>query len=258
MSDPGVAHLYGLKHSHAVLASRMALERTGIPFRAHDLMPGLHSMVVRARGFPGWTVPALAIDDRKLQGTLAISRELHARVPEAGLFPADPQQRAAVEAAERFGHDELQPIGRRVFRWTGARDNAVRAWMADEVVGAPAPVLVGYAFKPAMVFFGRVVSKADDDRVRDDLARLPALLDHVDTLVADGTVGGATPNAADLQLFSSLRLLASHEDLRDLILSHPCGQAALVLLPDFPRSGRDALSPIPAALPPAWIPPAAA
>jgi hypothetical protein len=29
------AHLYGIKHSHSVLASRMALELTGIPFVAH-------------------------------------------------------------------------------------------------------------------------------------------------------------------------------------------------------------------------------
>ncbi len=248
-----VAHLYGLKHSHAVLASRMALEQTGLPFRAHDLLPGLHGTVVRARGFPAWTVPALAIDGQRLQGTLAISRRLHELAPQAGLFPADPGPRAAVEAAERFGHDELQPIARRIFRWAGVRSNAVRAWMAEEVVGTPAPVLAGYAFKPAMAFFSRL-SQADDDRVRDDLARLPRLLAQVDALVAAGTVAGPAPNAADLQLFTTLRLLAAHEDLHDLVVAHPSGRAALALLPDFPRSGPDALSPVPAALPPAWIP----
>jgi hypothetical protein len=35
-----------MKHSHPVLASRMALERCGIPFDAHDLLPGLHGITV--------------------------------------------------------------------------------------------------------------------------------------------------------------------------------------------------------------------
>lgn len=78
------AHIYGLKHSHPALAARMALERTGVPFVAHDLFPGLHGVVVRARGFRAWTVPALEIDGRKVQGTLAIARELDRVAPDAG------------------------------------------------------------------------------------------------------------------------------------------------------------------------------
>src|SRR5581483_3438373 len=140
--------LYGMKHSHPVLASRMALELTGIPFEARDVLPGLHGVVVRARGFPAWTVPALVIDGRRVQGTLAIARELDRIAPEAGLFPRDPERRRAVEDAERFGHDELQAVARRVFRWAGVRDNAIRAWMAGYVVGMPAPALAGHAFKP--------------------------------------------------------------------------------------------------------------
>lgn len=232
----------------------MALERTGMPFEAHDIFPGLHGIVVRAKGFPAWTVPALAVDGRRVQGTIAIAHELDRLAPEAGLLPRDPERRRAVEAAERFGHDEVQPIPRRVFRWAGARDNAIRAWMAREVIGAPAPRLVGHALKPAMIFFGSVISKADDARVRADLARLPGLMDQVDALIADGTIGGQIPNAADLQILTSLRLLMAHEDLRPAIAPRPCGQAALALIPDFPRSGPDALPPVPAVLPPAWLP----
>jgi len=248
------AHIYGMKHSHPVLAARMALELTGIPHQAHDLFPGLHGVIVRAKGFPVWTVPALAIDGRQIQGTRAIARELDRLAPDAGLFPRDPERRRAVEEAESFGHDELQPIARRVFRWAGERENAVRAWMAREVIGAPAPILVGHAFKPAMMFFGRVVSKADDTQVRADLARLPGVMGRVDALIEDGTVGGEAANAADLQIFASLRLLMAHEDLRPLIEPRRCGQAALRLIPDYPRSGADALPPVPAALPPAWLP----
>jgi len=232
----------------------MALELTGIPFEAHDLFPGLHGIIVRAKGFPRWTVPAVEIDGRRVQGTIAIARQLDRLAPEAGLYPSQADQRRAVEQAERFGHDELQPIARRVFRWAGAHDNAVRTWMAREVIGAPAPALIGLAFKPAMMFFGRVISKADDTQTRDDLARLPRLLDHVDALLADGTIGGATPNAADLQILTSVRLLMAHQDLRPAIAPRPCGEAALRLIPDFPRPGPDALPAVPAALPPEWVP----
>jgi glutathione S-transferase len=243
-----------MKHSHPVLASRMAIELTRIPFVAHDLLPGLHGVIVRAKGFPRWTVPALVLGDRKVQGSLAIARELDRLAPDAGLFPQDAARRRAVEAAERFGHDELQPIARRLFRWAGAHDKAVRAWMARHVVGAPMPIVAGYAFKPVMIFFGRVVSKASDAQVRADLARLPLLLDRSDALLDEGTIGGAAPNAADLQILTSVRLLLAHEDLRRAIGERRCGEAALRLIPDYPRSGDDALPAVPAALPPEWLP----
>jgi glutathione S-transferase len=250
----GKAQLYGMKHSHPVLAARMALELTGIEFDAHDLLPGLHGIIVRARKFPGWTVPALQLGDRRLQGTLAIAHELDRLEPEAGIFPRDPERRRLVEQAERFGHDELQPLARRVFRWAGIRDNAIRTWMARYVLDVPAPTLAGYAFKPAMILYGRYISKATDAQVREDLARLPALLDHADVLVEEGVIAGAAPHAADLQILSSVRLLLAHEDLRPAIAERPSGKAALRLIPDYPRSGPDALPPIPAALPPEWLP----
>ena len=231
----------------------MAIESTGIPFVAHDLLPGLHGVIVRAKGFPRWTVPALELEGRRVQGSLAIVRELDRLAPAAGLFGQDPAQRPAVQEAERFGHDELQPVARRIFRWAGAHDNAIRAWMAEHVVGAPLPAIAGYAFKPVMLLFGRVVSKASDGQVRADLARLPELLGRADALLAAGAIGGAVPNAGDLQILTSIRLLLAHEDLRPMIAARPCGTAALGLIPDYPRSGPDALPPVPAAMPPQWL-----
>ena len=134
------------------------------------------------------------------------------------------------------------------------RDNSIRAWMARYVVGMPAPVLAGYAFKPVMIVYGRYISKASDAQVHTDLARLPALLDHTDLLMDEGAIGGVAPNAADLQILSSVRLLLAHEDLRPAIARRPCGRAALRLIPDYPRSGPDALPPVPAALPSEWLP----
>jgi hypothetical protein len=126
--------------------------------------------------------------------------------------------------------------------------------MARYVVGAPAPMVAGHAFKPVMIVYGRYVSKASDAQVRQDLGNLPALLEHADALVVNGAIGGSSPNAADLQILTSLRLLLAHEDLRPAIAGRPCGQAALRLIPDYPRPGPDALPPIPAVLPVEWLP----
>ena len=48
---------------------------------------------------------------------------------------------------------------------------------------------------------------ADEESVRADLAALPAVLDRIDAAIGDGLLGDENPNAADLQLGSSLRLL---------------------------------------------------
>lgn len=104
-----------------------------------------------------------------------------------------------------------------------------------------------------MMLFGPIISQASDTQVQNDLARLPALLDHTDALIAEGTIGAERPNAADLQILTSIRLLLAHEDLRPLIASRACGRAALRLIPEYPRAGADALPAVPAALPPAWL-----
>lgn len=75
--------------------------------------------------------------------------------------------------------------------------------------------------------------------------------------VTTGTIGGELPNAADVQILTSLRLLMAHADLRPIIEPHPCRQAALRLLPDYPRPGTAAMAPIPAVPPPAFLPAAA-
>jgi hypothetical protein len=148
----------------------------------------------------------------------------------------------------------LQALARRVFRWAGERSNAVRTWMAREVVGLPVPAAFGMAFTPVMLLFSRRISGADDAAVRADLARLPELLDRADALLEAGTIGAAPPNPADLQILCSLRLLLAHEDLRPRLEPWRCARAALALLPDFPRPGPEALPPVPAALPAAWLP----
>lgn len=40
-----MAHLFGPKHHHPVLASRLALEPAGVELTAHDLLPRLHRIM---------------------------------------------------------------------------------------------------------------------------------------------------------------------------------------------------------------------
>lgn len=246
------AKLYAMVQSHPALAARLALEQAGVDHQVRNILPGLHGPAVRAAGFPRSTVPALRIDGRRVQGSLAIARELDRLAPDAGLFPHDPEARRAVEAAERWGHDELQPLARRVFVWGQAHTSAVRTWMVREVMRLPAPSALGAAFRPTMTFLARHVYGATDDAVRADLARLPGLLAHADGLLETGTIGREPRTAADFQILTSLRLLLAHADLRPLVERRRCGRAALALIPDYP-SGPEALPPIPSALPDEWL-----
>jgi glutathione S-transferase len=78
------------------------------------------------------------------------------------------------------------------------------------------------------------LSHADEPTVRADLARLPELLDHVDGLIAEGTIGAADPNAADFQILASVRVLLEFEDLAQRLEGRASARAARRLYPDWP------------------------
>ena len=90
------------------MVARRMLERKGIPYKRVDLMPVISRGALRAMRFPSNTVPSLKIDGRKLTGSREIARELDRIKPEPPLYPPDPDQRAAVEEAERWGDEVLQ------------------------------------------------------------------------------------------------------------------------------------------------------
>ena len=247
------ATLYGMKQSHAVLAARLMLERSGLEHRVRYLLPGPHPLIVRALGFGGWTVPALRLGPERVVGTLAIARALDAHPGARRLFPEDPARRAAVDAAERWGHDELQEPVRRIFRAASVESNDLRAWLVREVMRLPVPDLQGRLLRPVFRLFADRVSHATPERVRLDLAELPAKLDHADRLVEEGVIGGEEPNAADFQILASLRLLVAFDDLRPLAEPHASVRAALALVPHFPAPPPHELPSIPPALPAEWL-----
>ena len=211
-----------------------------IPHRLVRLMPGLHPALVRFAGFEGFTVPALELDGRKVQGSRRIARFLDEVQPEPPLFPAQPEERARVEEAEHWGEQVLQPVPRRLFRHLLLTSESAREWIGTEIMHLPAPRVLAVLFMPAIRRLAEI-SRADAPRVRQDIAELPGLLDHVDGLVAAGTIGAAEPNAADFQILASVSVLRAFADLEHHVRGRPCEAAARRLYPDWP--------PIPTGLP---------
>jgi glutathione S-transferase len=226
------ARIYVIPISHPSAAGVAMLRHKRVSHRVVTLMPGLHPLLVRFAGFERHTVPALDLDGRKVQGSRGIARFLDELVPEPPLFPADPDSRAAVEDAERWGERMLQPVPRRLFRYLIITSEPARLWMGSEVMRMPAPRLLPFGFLPiARRLAG--LSHADEQTVRDTIARLPELLDHVDALIADGTIGGAERSAADFQILAGVRVLLEFEDLALLFEGRPCAPAARLLFPDW-------------------------
>jgi glutathione S-transferase len=237
--------LYVIPGSHPSMTARLMLERKGITYRRVDLMPVISKAALRALGFPGNTVPALKLDGRRVQGSREIARELDRVVPEPSLFPEDPTRRAAVEEAERFGDEELQAPARRILWWSLRRNRSpLRSFAAGARLGIP----IGIAVKtgaPVVAASARL-NEATDDNVRADLANLPGMLDRIDAWIGDGTLGGAEPNAADLQIATSVRLLMTLDDLRPILAARPAGELATRLVPSFPGQ-------VPPVLPAEWL-----
>ena len=236
------ARLYGFSISNATHTARLTLAFKGVETKNVELLPGLHPLLLRGFGFHRGTVPALKLDGRKIEGSLEIAQALEAAVPEPSLYPADPERRRAVEAAERWGEAELQMVPRRIFRWVFATDNSARARIAADL-GLPLPALMGALNWPiARWTAGRV--NADEASARADLAGLRDTLDRVDALIADGVIGDPdAPNAADFQIAPSIRSLDAIAELMGAFEGRPCEALARRLMPDFPDAPPGMLSP---------------
>lgn len=239
--------LYAIPPSHPSHAARLMLEHKGIEHKVVNVIPGMHALAVRAAGFPRGTVPALKLEGRRVQGSREIARALEQAKPEPRLFPAEPERLLAVEAAERWGDEEFQDLPRSLTRWLAANRPEMRVHMAAEA-GVPVPRLAAPANALVARYFARKVGADDTERVRAAVAGMPAQLDRVDALIADGVIAGSEPNAADFQIAPTVRVLLSYEDLAPLIEDRPAAALASRLLPVYPTG-------VPAGMVPAeWIP----
>ena len=223
--------LYGTAPSPPSHSARLMLEHKGLEHRIVWLLPGLWPALLRTRGFRGGTVPAMKIDGRRIQGSRAISRALEEVKADPPLFPSDPQARLAVEEAERWGDEVLQNVPRRIIRWLSVHRPESKVLIA-RAVGMPLPRFAAWVNAPAARHLARKVDA--EGQVQRALAQVPEVLDHVDELISTKVIGGDQPNAADLQIATSVRALLTIVDLRPVTEGRPAAQLALRYFPDFP------------------------
>jgi glutathione S-transferase len=215
--------LYASPASHPCAAVEAALRLKGLDYKRVDLIP-LSQIALGPLLYGGTTVPGMRLDGERLAGSRTIMRRLDAIAPEPALLPplSDAVARARVLEAERWGDEVLQSVPRRIIDACFLRSPKA---MEGYATGAKLPLPVS-AMRPAMGITARLMARRNhalDEIVQADLAALPAQLDHIDAWIADGVIGGETPNAADLQIGSSIRLLATIADLRPLIEGRPSG-----------------------------------
>src|ERR687884_1264489 len=127
--------LYVIPGSHACRAAMLMLEHKRVPYRRVDVVTLTHPIVARLHGFDAGgetrtagtrrtlpirlgdllgTVPALAADGERVSTNRQIARFLDDRHPEPSLFPADSEQRRAVEEAAHWANETLQMAARRI------------------------------------------------------------------------------------------------------------------------------------------------
>ncbi|MEY2513603.1 MAG: hypothetical protein QOJ89_961, partial [bacterium] len=223
-------------------------ELKAIAYKTVELLIPTQALLIRMR-FPARSVPALRLDGgEKVQGSRAIMRRLDELVPDPPLLPADPAARDAVLAAEAWGDDVLQPLARRV-AWMALKHNpgAIPSYQeASQLPRLPRPIVRLVA--PTVIRIESAMHHVSEANVRADLAALPGHLDRIDAWIADGVLAGAEPNAADLQIGSSLRFLATIADVRPLLAGRPSEAITQRWFAHYPGD-------VPAgSLPPDWLP----
>ena len=230
------AKLYIVPGSHPCDTVAKALELKGIAYKTVEFPPPSHALLMRPL-FGGRTVPGIKFEDgTKIQGSSEILRELDRRKPEPSLRTDDPR----VQEAERWGDEVLQPVVRRILWVAFTKDGAaMHGYQAGKGPKLPLPVVKASA--PLITRIERGLNATDEATARADLAALPGHLDKVDGWIAEGVLGGEPPNAADLQIATSLRLLHTIGDVKPLLAGRPGEELAHRWFAPLPGSTRPGL-----------------
>jgi len=232
--------LHALPPSHPCMTVEAALRLKGLEFERVDLTPGKHPEEMQAiYGEGNGTVPGLLIDEEPVHGSRTILARLDELVADPTLYPSE-----EVREAERWGDEELQDLGRRL-PWGALhfRPEAMGTFGGAGPLDGP-----GTDYAIAYIRASWKYHKITAARLHEDLAGLPAKLEHVERLAADGVIGGAQPNAADLQIGATLNVLLAVGDLLPLMQAGAGERIARELFPA--QTGK-----IPAgAFPAGWVP----
>jgi glutathione S-transferase len=228
MAAPALT-LHVLPPSHPCMTAAAALRLKGLEYEHVELPTGKHiDEMARMYGEGNTTVPGMLVDGEPVHGSRAILARLEELEPEPTLFP-EPIA-AAVRDAEEWGDVELQPLGRHL-PW-GALYFRPEAMGTFGGAGPLDPAGTDFAIRVVRATWKYHGLSAE--LIASDLAALPAMLDRVDALAADGVIDGEEPNAADLQIGSTLRVLLTIGDVAPLIAGRPGEEIARRWFPEYP------------------------
>lgn len=226
--------LYVVHGSHPCAAVEKALSLKRLEYKVTEWPPPMQVPFQKVL-FGARTVPGLTIKDNgsteKVQGSGTIMRRLDELVTEPRLFPEDPHARAAVEEAERWGDQVFQPVARELV-WAGMlhTPDVMVSYSEHSRLRLPPPAVRLSA--PLIARMAGRLNHTDAAVASKDLEALPAQLDKIDGWIGDGTIGDPDhPNAADLQLASTVRLILTVGDARPLIEGRTCAELARRLFP---------------------------
>jgi glutathione S-transferase len=231
--------------SNSCLTGLLMLEHKQVRYERVDLPPAAHALLVRRMGFRKMSVPATIIDGKRVQGTLDISEALDEAFPEHPLFPSDAAARSRVREAELWG-EKFQNATRRLFYAAARRDRRVfSTFLRRGKLSATAALAVRMA-TPLIIKLASKGHGSTDERVRQDLLRLPHNLDRIDAWLADRTLGGEPLTAADYQIAPNVRAMLHFSDLRPLLETRPSAEWARRVVPDYG-------GPVGPVIPPEWL-----
>ena len=212
--------LYAQTGSHPCAAVEAALAMKAIEYKRVDLLP-LSQVIVGPLLYRGQTVPGFRVGGERIAGSRAIMRRLDELAPEPPLLPEPgTPEFAKVLEAERWGDEVFQSVPRRILDAAFVRrPDTMESYAGDAKLALPRPLL-----RPALPMTAKLMAwrnGANDEATRGDVAGLPRQLDRIDAWIAEGLLGGERPNAADLQIGCTIRLLGTIGDVAGLIRGRP-------------------------------------
>jgi glutathione S-transferase len=225
MSAPTLT-LHALPPSHPCMTAAAALDYKGLDYERVDFTPGEHvEKMQEIYGEGNSTVPGLLVDGDPVHGSREILARLETIAPDPTLYPSD-----EVREAERWGDREFQDLGRRL-PWGALyfRPEAMGTFAGGGPLDGP-----GTDFAIRFVHGSWRYHKISAARLHEDLAGLPAKLEHIEALASNGIIGGEEPNAADFQIGATVRVLLPLGDLRPMLEGSAAERIALERFPSYP------------------------